>query len=41
MIYPSAPVHTTLAQPAAGADALEDLRAKRALKNFQPLRAIS
>ena len=41
VIYPSAPVHATLAQPAAGADALEDLRAKRALKKFQPPRAIS
>jgi hypothetical protein len=26
----SAPVHATLAQPAAGADALKDLRAQRA-----------
>ena len=29
LIYPSAPVHATLAQPAAGADALKDLRARR------------
>ena len=28
VIYPSAPVHATLAQPAAGADALKDLRAR-------------
>ena len=41
VIYPSAPVHATLAQPAAGADAMEDLPAKRALKKFQPPRAIS
>ena len=41
VIYPSAPVHATLAQPAAGADALQDLRAKRALKHFLPPRAIS
>ena len=29
VICPSAPVHATLAQPAAGADALKDLRARR------------
>ena len=30
LIVGSAPVHATLAQPAAGADSLKDLRARRA-----------
>ena len=30
LILGSAPVHATLAQPAAGADSLKDLRARRA-----------
>ena len=30
VIWESAPVHATLAQPAAGADSLKDLRARRA-----------
>ena len=36
VIYLSAPVHATLAQPAAGADALKDLQARaRGCKIFQ------
>ena len=34
VIYLSAPMHATLAQPAAGADALKDLRAHRAPRKF-------
>jgi hypothetical protein len=36
VIHGSAPVHATLAQPSAGADALKDLRAQRAQEIFQP-----
>jgi hypothetical protein len=35
VIHGSAPVHATLAQPAAGADALKDLRAQRAQESAE------
>ena len=35
VIVGSAPVHATLAQPAAGADALKDLRAQRAQESAE------
>jgi hypothetical protein len=35
MIPASAPVHATLAQPVAGADALKDLRAQRAQESAE------